>query len=477
MQHSIIIWEKSAWCQIPGKGWTRLHLSRLEDIAAVVQEHCAKGDSLTFLYDPEILQTEFTECPFGGRTVIREALSSTHESIANPHTAWCYQVPWPLSATSGGNQGTFCSYETTPSLHLINQTLGDLGYSVAGAFPMASVTTHGGFAAGRTSVLLVVDPQQGQAFVYIFAANGVRACRKLYGAGRADYDIWSAISMVLGEYGVTLEDGGQRPYIRIYQAPGCDCKTQCPYWDIFKAQAQVELLDFGSLATLIRRIPSGHSSSLLADLPRAIRLDRGMRIASIVTGILVLGLAGYAIFDLGKERTAISAKRKQENLAQQQRNHLQDNRLEIDNLRRLYSQDIFEYSRGRVALMESLATAIPREATLISVRAGGEPPAVFDIRGVFWNRNVEAASARGKKGAPAGDSAPLAGIKSTLENTVRGLLVNPESTQFTGGSGDFVLTGTTPLPELGAAPKTEAGAPAPAATNRKRTVSLPTRQR
>ncbi|EIP99939.1 hypothetical protein OpiT1DRAFT_04472 [Opitutaceae bacterium TAV1] len=444
-QHGIIIWEKSIYCEVPGKGWTRQALPRLEDAVTVIQEHCEKNASLTFLYDPDTLHTEFTECPLGGRAVLREALASAHDSIANPHTAWGFQTPWPLSATSGGNQGTFCSYETAPSLYLLNQTLGDLGYTMARAFPMASLTAQGGITPGRTGILLVIDQPQGQTFIYIYTSTGIRTCRKLYGAGRADYDIWSEISMVLGEYGVTFDDGGQRPQVRIYQAPGNDCKTQCPYWDILSRQAQVELFDFGSLIMLTRAVPAGHSSSLLSDLPRSLRVDFGFQVTAAIFGFILVGFGIYAWLDLRKEHKEITARRRTERSYTDQKYRLEQNRREIENLRTLYSQEIFELSRGRLGLVESLATAIPRDATLLSVSAGGEEDARFHIRGVFWNRQPAASSA-----ANAGlshSSTPLSAIKSELERTVGGLLVDETKTNMTPDSGEFAMEGTTPLPE------------------------------
>lgn len=455
---NIIIWEKSIYYHVEDKGWSHAPLQRLEDAVAIIQEHCKRRSKIAFIYDPDILQTEFAECPMGGRNIVREVLSSTHESVANPHTAWGYQAPWPLSASSGGSQGTFCSYETAPNLYLLNKTLGDLGYTVTRAFPMASLASQAGMTPGRTSILLTVDLKRGQAFVYLFTANGLRACRKLYGAGRADYDLWAEISLVFGEYGITFEDGGQRPSIRIYQAPGTDAKTQCPYWDVISRQAQVELLGMGSLAALMQGVPVRHSSSLLTDLPRTVRLDLGFQVAGAVLAAALLGFGIYAYLDLGKEKTELKALGKKEAGQIGEKNLLLKNKNTIETLRTLYSQDIFEFSKGRLAIVNSLPAAIPRNATLLSLSAGVEKESHFRLQGVFWNQNTGASrKPGGARMGPttANTSTPMTGITSYLETNIKGLLVDQKNSKFLP-SGDFAIEGNTPMPEFSAASKGQA---------------------
>ncbi|MDF9828344.1 Tfp pilus assembly protein PilN [Ereboglobus sp. PH5-10] len=433
----LFIWEKTVYYNDPVKGWLRKPLVRLEDAVSVVQEHYKKKSSLVMAYDPDIMQTEFAECPGGGRPIVREALSGSHESIANNLTGWGFQQPWPLPG-SGGSFGSFCSYETVPSLSLLRSSLMDVGYSVPRAFPLATLAMHASATPGRTSIFMIVD-KDSQAFVYINTMSGMKACRKLYAGKRQEaYDVWSEISMVFGEYGVTFEDGGQRPQMRIYQAPGTDVKTQCPYWDVLQAQAQVEVMGFGALELLLLSVPGKHSSSLMEDMPKTIVLDFGLQIATAVLLVVFIGFGIFAYLQLQKDSKTIKALTTQQNALTAQKVRLEKNKGEMENLQKLYAKDIFEYSSGRVQLIQMLPVAIPREGTLTSVNISGE---TFRLAGIFWKMNTT-------QPKTADTTDPTAAIKRTLEGSIPGLLVNQGGNKYTDGTGDFIVEGTTPKPSI-----------------------------
>jgi hypothetical protein len=432
----IFIWEKTIYYNDPVKGWVHEPLAHLEDAASVIQEHCDKKSSVALMYDPDVMQTEFAECPGGGRPIVREALSGSHETLANDLTGWGFQTPWPLPG-SGGNFGTFCSYETVPSLCLLRSSLQDVGYSVSKAFPMATLATQATMTPGRTTIFMVVD-KDSQAFVYISTTSGMRACRKLYAGKRAAaYDVWAEISMIFGEYGVTFDDGGQRPQVRIYQAPGTDVRTQCSYWSVLEAQAQVEVLSFGALELLLLSIGAKHSSSLMEDMPKTIVLDFGLQIAAAALAVILLGFGIFAWLNLQKDAKVIKGLNTQLAGLTAQRARLERNKNEMETLRRLYAQDIFEYSMGRVQLVQALTLAIPREATLTATTIGGE---TFRLMGLAWNQGPVP---RGSVGAD-----PTATIKRTLESSIDGLLVNQGGNRFNNTNGEFVVEGTTPKPAL-----------------------------
>lgn len=443
----IFIWEKTVYYNHPVKGWGRSPLARLEDAASVVQEHYKKKSSLVLMYDPDVMQTEYAECPGGGRPIIREALSGSHETIANNLTAWGFQTPWPMPG-SGGSFGTFCSYETVPSLNLLRSSLLDLGYSVPRAFPLATLAAYAPTTPGRTSIFIVVD-RDSQAFVYINTMSGVRACRKLYAGKRAEaYDVWSEISIVFGEYGITLDDGAQRPQVRIYQAPGTDVKTQCPYWDLLQSQTQVEVLTFGALEILLLSVTARHSSSLMDDMPKTIVLDFGLQITAAVFAVALIGFGIYSYLSLQKDSKAIKSLNAQHGSLVTQKARLEKNKTEMETLRTLYAQDIFEYSKGRVQLMQTLSFAIPQEATLTTASASGE---TFRLNGIFWTQNNTATSHAPARGASASSNDPTAPIKRTLESSIQGLLVNQGGNKFNATNGEFILEGITPKPAIATA--------------------------
>jgi len=440
---SVIIWEKTIYCQMVGKGWISEPLSRLEDAAALIQEHYKPKGRLAMLYDPDILQTEYTECPGNSRDIAHEALAGSHETIANSHTAWGLQQPWPIPGAGGAN-GTLCSYETTPSLYPLLTTLRELQYPVNRVFPFTSLAFNAANMPGRTFVFIVVD-QRSQAYVYLQTAAGVRAARKLYAGKRENYDVWSEISTVFNEYSLAFDDGGQRPLIRIYQAPGTDVKTQCPYWSVFQEQALTEVSSFDGLANVLNSLPPRHISSLVEDMPRHIDFDFGMKIAAAVLAVVFLGIGIYAWIDLDKDYTEIRRLEATKTNLTQQKNQLERNKKQIETLRALYSRDIFDLSDGRVQLLQLLPSAIPREATLTSVAAGHDGGAGFRLTGVFWNQRTS-----GAKQQPAARTAaattPLTPITRTLETQIPGLLCAASGNQIQP-TGDFVLQGTTPQPE------------------------------
>lgn len=439
---TLIIWEKTAYCHNGDKGWIGIPLPRPDDVIAVVQEHFKKKSKITLVYDPDTMQTEFAECPPGGRAIAREALAATHESITNMHTAWGVQESWPIPG-SGGNHGTFCSYETAPSLYPLLTPLRELGYVIENAFPLTSLGMQMGESFGRTRIFLLID-QGSQAFVYLHTSAGVRAVRKLYAGKRAEaYDVWSEISMVFGEYGVNFDDGGQRPVLRICQAPGTDVKTQCPYWDVLNAQTQMELVGFESIAIMLGHLPSKHASSLMTDMPKYVDMDFGLKITGAVFAAILLGLGIYAYIDLSKDYREIRNLQTQANGYAVQEARLRANKNEIESLNKLYSQEIFEKSRGRFKLLDALSTAIPRDATLTQMSIGANDGLEFRLAGVFWN--WKAGVQRGKP-APAGaasNATPFTQIKSSLETSVQGLLSPPAGNQIQP-NGDFVIQGTTP---------------------------------
>lgn len=448
---TLIIWEKTAYCRADDeKGWLRVPLVRPDDVIAVVQEHFKKNSKIALVYDPDTLQTEFSECPPGGRAIAREALAATHESIANMHTAWGIQESWPMPG-SGGNHGTFCSYETAPILYPLLSPLRDLGYEVDNAFPLVTLGMQMGEAHGRTRIFMVID-QGSQAFVYLHTSTGVRAVRKLYAGKRpGEYDVWSEISMVFGEYGVSFDDGSQRPLMRVCQAPGTDMKTQCPYWDVLKEQAQVELVGFESLGIMLGSLQGRQPSSLMADMPKFINLDFAFKVMSGVLAAILLGFGIFTYIDLSKSRKDIRGLQTQDAGYAAQEARLRANKAEIESLNKLYSQDIFEKSRGRFKMLDVLPSAIPRDATLtqlfmgaFSGQGGAQPTGQeFRIAGVFWNWKASMQSGRNAPGGSASSATPFTQIKSSLETSVQGLLIPPANNQIQP-NGDFLIQGTTP---------------------------------
>ncbi len=439
---TLIIWEKTAYCRDDDKGWRRIPLVRPDDMITVVQEHFKKNSRISLIYDPDTLQTEFSECPPGGRTIAREALAATHETIANMHTAWGVQHSWPLPG-SGGNHGTFCSYETVPTLYPMLMPLRDLGYVIDDAYPLVSLGAQMGESHGRTRIFLIVD-RESQAFVYLHTAAGVRAVRKLYaGKRQGDYDVWSEISMVFGEYGVTFDDGGQRPLVRICQAPGTDLKTQCPYWDVLQEQAQVELVSFDALGIMLGALQRRDPSSLMADMPKFINLDFGFKIMGVIFAAMLLGAGIYAYIDLGRDKREIRALQTQDMGFAAQEAKLKANKAEIESLNKLYAQDIFEMSRGRFKLIDVLPAAIPKDATLTQASIGAGGGLDFRLSGVFWNWKANMQRGKSMPGGNAANATPFTQIKSTLETSVQGLLIPPAGNQIQP-NGDFFIQGTTP---------------------------------
>jgi hypothetical protein len=452
-QQGIIIWEKAIYYRsAKGGKWARTNIERMEDTAVVVQEHCQRDAKLMMVYDPDLLQTEYAECPAGGRAIVREVLAGSHESLINPQTGWGYQTPWPISAGTGGNQGTFCSFETVPALYLLNQTLYDLHYPVSRCFPFVSLAMFAGSTPGRTNVFLVVD-QEGQAFIYLHTATGLRATRKISAGKREDFDIWSEISLVFGEYGVTFEDGGQRPTVRIYQAPGTDMMTQCPYWETLSSFGQVELHDFGALMVLLAGLMPRHGSSLLEDLPKNISLDFGLKVAAGMLAFILLAGGTYAWLDLGKNRDAIRKLETEQRMLTAKKIQLDRNKQEIEELRRLYANDIFDYSKGHLQLTHALPAAIPRDASLLNVNIGGDGPSRFRMTGIFWNQRTAAKAAGGGN---VNNVNPATPVIRHLESTIQGLLVAQNTSSFNNQTGEFVVEGNTPRPDGHVAP-----APAP----------------
>jgi hypothetical protein len=456
-QQGIIIWEKTIYYRSAKEGkWSRATIDRVEDAAAIVQEHCKREAKLMMVYDPDVLQTEYAECPAGGRAIVREVLAGSHESLANPHTGWGYQTPWPISAGSGGNQGTFCSFETAPALYILNQTLYDLHYPVSRCFPFTSLAMFAGSTPGRTNVFLVVD-KEGQAFIYLHTATGLRATRKISAGKREDFDIWSEISLVFGEYGVAFEDGGQRPTVRLYQAPGTDVKTQCPYWETLSTFGQVELHDFGALLVLLAGLMPRHNSSLLEDLPKNIGLDFGLKIAAGVLAFVLLAGGVYAYLDLGKDRDAIRKLETTQRSLMAQKVQLDRNKQEIEELRRLYANDIFDYSKGHLQLTQALPVAIPKDASLLNVGIGGDGPSRFRLTGIFWNQRT---AARSSGGGNVNNVSPITPDIRHLESTISGLLVAQNTSSFNNQTGEFVVEGNTPRPEGHVSPAPDARPPA-----------------
>ncbi|MDR0352013.1 MAG: hypothetical protein LBI02_01205 [Opitutaceae bacterium] len=444
-QQGIIIWEKAVYYRSAKSGqWARTPIERVEDAAAIVQEHYRRDTKMMMVYDPDLLQTEYAECPAGGRAIVREVLGSSHESLVNPHTGWGYQTPWAISAGAGGNQATFCSFETVPSLYLLSQTLYDLHYPVSRCFPFASLAMFSGATPGRTNIFLVVD-NNGQAFVYLHTATGLRAARKISAGKREDFDVWSEISLVFGEYGVTFDDGGQRPTVRIYQAPGTDAKLQCPYWETLSAFGQVETHDLGALMILLAGLLPRHSSSLLEDLPKNINLNFGLQVTTSLLGLILLAGGVYAYFDLGKDNDDIRKLETTQRTLTAQKIQLDRNKKEIEELRRLYANDIFDYSTGHLQLARSLPVAIPKDATLLNVGIGGDGPSRFRLAGIFWNQKTAATRAGG--GGNVNSINPSTSIKGHLESTIQGLLVSPNTSSFNNQTGEFVLEGNTPRPD------------------------------
>jgi hypothetical protein len=446
-QQTIFIWDRGVYYST-AKGWARTAIERVEDAAAIVQEHCKRDSKILLLYDPETLQTEYSECPGGGRAIVREVLAGSHESLNNPHTAWGFQSPWQISASAGGNHGTFCSFETIPTLYLLSQTLYDLRYPISRCFPIATLAMFSGATPGHTNVFLVVD-KEGQAFVYLNTATGLRAARKVSAGKREDFDVWSEISLIFGEYGVTFEDGGMRPVVRIYQAPGTDAKTQCPYWETLAAFGQVEVHNFSVLATLFAGIPPRHTSSLIEDLPKNINLDFGLKFGAAVLATVLLGGGIYAYNDLSKASREIRVLEGQQSSLTTQKTSLERNKREIEELHKLYANDRFDYSHGHLQLLQALSGAIPRDATLLNISVGTEAPSKFKLNGIFWNQKVAASRQGGS--TTVNNLSPVTSITRHLESTIQGLLVAPSPNAFNSQTGDFVLEGNTPRPEGAAA--------------------------
>jgi hypothetical protein len=454
-QQGIIIWERAVYCQTV-KGWKRIGIERVEDAAAIVQEYCRRDTKLMLLYDPDVLQTEYSECPAGGREIVREVLASSHESLANPHTGWGFQAPWPISAGAGGTQGTFCSFETVPTLYLLSQTLYDLGHPVSRCFPFASLAMFAGSTPGRTNIFLVVD-KDGQAFVHLNTATGLRAARKVSAGKREDFDVWSEISLVFGEYGVTFDDGGQRPHVRLYQAPGTDIKTQCSYWETLSTYGQVEIHDFGGLMMLLAGLPPRHNSSLIEDLPKNISLDFGLKIGASALAFILFAGGIYAYIDLGKDSKAIRGLEATQRTLMLQKTSLERNKREIEELRTLYANDRFDYSKGHLQLAEALPVAVPREATVLNMGIGREGPSRFRMAGIFWNQKTDARTAGGNA---ANNASPVTSITRYLESSIQGLLVSQNTSSFNNQTGEFVLEGSTPRPD--GHENSASAAPAPA---------------
>ncbi|MDR2981524.1 MAG: hypothetical protein LBV12_04665 [Puniceicoccales bacterium] len=441
-QETVIIWEKSLYCNVEGKGFRKFALPRMEDAIAIIQEHIKEGTKLALIYDPDVLHTEYTECPSGGRNIVREAVSTTHEGIANIHTAWGYQTPVPVPGSNGSNS-TFVSYETVPSLLLLKRGLEDIKRPLQRAFPLLSLATQAGSSPGRTSIFIIVD-HESQAFVYLHTSTGVRACRKLYSGKRDDYyDVWAEISLVFGEYGLTFDDGGQRPAIRVYQAPGTDIKTQCPYWETLHQMAQVESYNLSVLAGLLNNLPARHCSSLMEDMPRTVRMDLGFQIANGVVGLVLLGVGIYAFMVLSEQSQELTQLKATQSSLTLQKGILMRNKGEMEKLQALFAKGIFEAGKGRMKLLEVLSVAIPRDATLISASAGIEEKHAFQLKGIFWNASTDGPAGRGSS---AHSNTLVTPISLSLANLVSGLLVGDKTT-FVPATGDFNVIGTTPIPQ------------------------------
>lgn len=470
---TVIIWEKSLYCHSAKGGWQRFILERLEDAATLIEENIAPRTRLAIIYDPDILQTEFTDCPTGGRAIVREALSSTHEPVANGYTAWGFQVPVPIAGMPGRGT-TFCFYETTPVFYSFRKTLETLKYPVARVFSLASLAGQVSHTPGRTSLFLVVD-EGLQAFVYLQTATGVRACRKLYAGKREEYfDIWAEINLVLSEYGVSLGDGNQRPQVRIYQAPGVDVKTQCPYWESLSQLAQAELYSLVSLGSLIANMPANDVGSLTEDMPKTIDCNIFFQ---IFTGLFIagiLGAGGYAYFDLTEDSQKIAKLTDDKKKATGENQNLLRNKTEMETLTQLYSQAIFEASKLRMQVFSLFPSIVPKDATLMGVDAGIEAPEQIRLNGIFWNEGSR--SARPAPGAPQGGGrggsvipALLMPIVQGLSSQVPGLQIDGKRDALLDANGEFFLTARLPLlndaKPAAAPPPPQGGAkPAPAPT-------------
>lgn len=444
---TVFIWEKSLYCSVAGKGWRSFPLARLEDAVALIQEHIKEGTRINLVYDPDLLHTEYTECPTGPRNIVREAVAATHEAIGNMHTAWGFQTPVPIPG-SNGNNSTFVSYETVPSLLLLRKSLEEIKRPIHRAHPLLSIATQAGASPGRTTIFIVVENEK-QAFIYLHTATGVRACRKLYAGKRDDfYDVWAEISLVFGEYGITFEDGGQRPAVRVYQAHDTDIKTQCSYWDSLQQMAQVEAYNFSVLASMAGNLPGRHTSSLMEDMPRTVRLDMGFQIACGVFGVALLGLGIYAYFVLSEQSRQIDGLATEEKNYTAQKTLLVRNKTEMEKLQTLYAQDIFEAGGSRWKFLDAVVRITPREATLVGVtagspmREGGEEKHAFQVDGIFWNAGVDATDGRN-----AGNSTTLiTPITMGLSKEIPGLLVTEDPGALRPATGDFTIKGKTPVP-------------------------------
>jgi hypothetical protein len=471
---TVIIWEKSLYCHSAKGGWKRFILERMEDAAALIEENIAPKTRLGIIYDPDILQTEFTDCPTGGRTIVREALSSTHEPVANGYTAWGYQVPTPIAGMPGRGT-TFCFYETTPVFYSFRKTLGALKYPVTRTFSLAALAGQVSHTPGRTSLFLVVD-EGLQAFVYLQTAAGVRACRKLYAGKREGYfDIWAEINLVLSEYGVSLDDGNQRPQVRIYHAPDMDVKAQCPYWESLSQMTQVEVYNISSLGSLLANMPANDVGSLTEDMPKMIDCNIFFQ---VFTGLFVAGLLGVAItafIDLSADMKQIRILTGDRDRAGTENRNLLRNKSEMETLQELYSQTIFETSKLRMQIFDLLSSVVPKEATLFAIVAGTEAQEHVRLSGVVWN----AASNRGSGSAPAargtvGAVPPsLLPIVQGITSQVSGIQLDVKRDVILDATGEFTVTARLPILAEGkpasAPPSTPAKvSPNPAAKPRKK---------
>jgi hypothetical protein len=339
---------------------------------------------------------------------------------------------------------------------------------------LISVATQAGVSPGRTSLFLVMD-EGTQAFIFLSTATGVRACRKLYAGKRAgEYDIWAEINLVLAEYGVSFDDGGQRPQVRIYQAPGTDAKTQCNYWGTLQQMAQVELFGINSLGSLLSNLPAHHPSALMADMPKTISLDKGLQVIASICFAGLVGFGGFAFYVLSGEAAELKKLRTEQTALKGNQGLLQSNKREIETLQDLYSKEIFEDSLTRVNILEALPKVIPEGATLFSIIAGVGDPRDVKLHGTFWNMDTGKTGATAPKTtavrAAAGNNVTLiTPITLELTKLFPGLQVETVGTQVSMATGEFTISAKIPLSESAVAKA--AAAPKPA-TAPKTAVSL-----
>lgn len=430
MKRTAFIWEKTVYLR-GVEGWEKVALAKTENLPSILVEASKKGDSFQIVYDPYLVNTDVTDCPKGPREVMQNSFAETHEAIANELTAWGYQPEWPIG---GGAFSTFVSYETTPVLRSVLDKLAFEKRSVKGVYPLASLVTQAGMLPGRTTVFMIVDQEQQQAYMAVALISGMRAVRKFFGEKDHPIDLWGEIQLFLADFGIIFDFQGQTsPQITIYEAPGTDVSVNCPFWVEMDKACSVARKTFDDLEKLLLTIPRKHTSLMTAGFPQNISLNP---VFGGLTVLALLGLAfvGYMIYD---ENTSFTETKRdldnKKNLYLSQKTQLQQNKTEIEEIQRLFSENKIKSSEAKYKFMQGFSEGLPTEYTVTALRVF--PENTFQIEGIIWNL-----SSKVSKDSVANP------IISALGRSVPGAVIDPKKTSLKNPEkGELNIEGTLTL--------------------------------